>query len=193
MPQKVRNPEGSNDIFILVSCSNVIPLKRVDLIIDALVKLPLNIKIKWIHFGSGSQFLDIKAKAQLMLSEKSNISYDLKGHLNNYEIMEYYLNNHIDCFITVSSAEAGIPVSVLEALSVGIPVIATNVGGMKFGVSENGVLLPSTPTAEQICGAIIRIISGDRLKLRDKSFEIWSKNFNTNDIKRKFISLINDL
>ncbi|NCO54621.1 MAG: glycosyltransferase, partial [Bacteroidetes bacterium] len=34
----------------------------------------------------------------------------------------------VDLFINVSESE-GIPVSIMEALSAGIPVIATNVGG----------------------------------------------------------------
>ena len=39
----------------LVSCSNLIPLKRADLIIAALALLPESIRVDWHHFGDGTE------------------------------------------------------------------------------------------------------------------------------------------
>ena len=43
-------------------------------------------------------------------------------------MLDYYKNNIIDIFINLSASE-GIPVSIMDAISFGIPCIATNVGG----------------------------------------------------------------
>ena len=59
-----------SDIFRIVSCSNLIPLKRVEMIIDGLglasAKLP-NKRIEWIHFGEGFLQNDLKEYAKSKL------------------------------------------------------------------------------------------------------------------------------
>ena len=53
-------------------------------------------------------------------------------------------------FINLSSSE-GIPVSIMEAQSFGIPVIATNVGGSgEIVVSETGVLVDENRTEASV-------------------------------------------
>lgn len=50
--------------------------------------------------------------------------------------------NDFDLFVNMSLSE-GIPVSIMEAISFGIPIIATNVGGNAEIVNdETGVLIP---------------------------------------------------
>ena len=57
-------------------------------------------------------------------------------------------------FINVSSTE-GIPVSIMEAMSFGIPVIATAVGGTPEIVNnENGYLLSKDPSAKELAEVI---------------------------------------
>ena len=64
------------------------------------------------------------------------------GHYPNEELLRYYGSNHVDLFINTSSTE-GVPVSIMEAQSFGIPVIATDTGGVKEVVTEGtGSLLP---------------------------------------------------
>jgi len=48
--------------------------------------------------------------------------------LPHNDVLNYYASNPVDVFINTSSSE-GLPVSIMEAMSFGIPVIATNVGG----------------------------------------------------------------
>ncbi|MCQ2450664.1 MAG: glycosyltransferase [Clostridia bacterium] len=127
------------DIFNIVSCSNVIPVKRVDLIIKALSRIT-DKKICWTHFGDGELLKDVKVEAENILPE--NISVSFKGRIPNSEIYEYYNKNNVNLFINVSSSE-GLPVSIMEAISFGIPVIATDVGGTNEIVidGKNGYLL----------------------------------------------------
>ncbi len=120
-------------VFRIVSCSGIIPLKRVDYIVDALSLLAeaqCLKEIEWVHFGGGEHEELIKQYADSKLREYENVKYMFMGKTDNDLIHEYYSCNSVDCFITTSSTE-GFPVSILEAMSYGIPIIATDVGGIK--------------------------------------------------------------
>lgn len=141
--------------FVLVSCSNVIDIKRIDLIIEALalVEEP----VRWIHIGDGVLKESLYAKAQEVLAQKENIAYEWKGALPNHAVMEFYRQQAVHCFITTTSTEGGNPVSIQEALSYGIPVIGTKVSDIPFMVEGNGILLGENPEPQEIAGAISRM------------------------------------
>lgn len=122
---KQRYPD--NDVISFVSCSSLVPVKRVDKIFEYLNEYAKNTNkfIKWTHFGSGELYDNI---ITLINKKVSNLDIILKGHMPKQRIMEEYKSDKYDIFINLSSSE-GIPVSIMEAISVGLPVIATNVGG----------------------------------------------------------------
>ncbi len=133
------NYDGNSDVFRVVSCSNVIPLKRIELIIEALALLSernLKKRIEWIHFGGGELEALIRDYAQKKLGSCDRITYSFRGKTDNDLIHEYYSDKRVDCFITTSSTEGGTPISIQEAMSYGIPIIATNVGGIKEALEE---------------------------------------------------------
>ncbi len=135
---KFNNGFPNNSNIHIVSCSNLIPLKRVHLILQAL-ELITDIPVKWTHFGDGELLEGIKAKAT---SLPKNITAEFPGRIPNSDIYDYYNHNNVNLFINVSESE-GLPVSIMEAISFGIPVIATNVGGTSEIVQNNinGLLL----------------------------------------------------
>ena len=135
LPQKM-NPTTNN--FLVVSCSNIIPLKRVGLIAKAL-GLITDLEIEWVHFGGGESNV-LNQALNLM---PSNIKVRLMGNTSNVDVLEWYRQNSPSLFINVSTTE-GIPVSIMEALSFGIPVVATDVGGTSEIVNNvNGYLINS--------------------------------------------------
>ncbi|WP_065220244.1 MULTISPECIES: glycosyltransferase [Butyricimonas] len=172
------NPDKSNDFFRIVSCSNLIPVKRVELIIDMLANLSENYtNIEWIHFGSGQYYEYISRYAEKKLKKNH---FEFMGIVPNSQIMEYYQNNHVDVFVNVSSSE-GIPVSIMEACSCGIPVIATNVGGTSEIVhdKQNGYLLDKNFKLDTFTNCIEDLIQNE-YKLNDmrkQSRQIWKNLF----------------
>ncbi len=62
----------------------------------------------------------------------------------------------------MSSNSEGLPVSLLEAFSLGLPAIVTDVGGMAEVVrlAEAGLIVPAADPAE-MAGAILRLASSD--------------------------------
>lgn len=106
---------------------------------------------EWIHIGGGEEFEDLK---QLVEGEGKNLDVLLKGSLTSEAIMEFYQAEPITCFISLSKSE-GLPVSMMEAMSFGIPVVSTDVGGCSEIVNENtGVLLPENYTDEDVRNAV---------------------------------------
>jgi glycosyltransferase involved in cell wall biosynthesis len=130
--------ESQNQIPVLVSVSSLVDFKRVGLIAQALkhYESPL----KWIHFGSGPLWNEIKSQVAAL---PNNIQVELKGHVENEDVLNFYSCNHVDMFISSSESE-GLPVSMMEAQSFNIPILSCNVGGISEIVinEKTGILLP---------------------------------------------------
>ncbi|MDN5343700.1 MULTISPECIES: glycosyltransferase [Oceanotoga] len=195
--QESLSKKSVDNTFRIVSCSYLNPVKRVDLIIDSLVKASekINKKISWTHFGDGPLRNKMGKKAKEKFKDK-NLEYDFKGNVMNTEILSYYRNNPVDLFLNLSSSE-GLPVSIMEAISFGIPVIATDVGGTKDIVkSENGALLKADPSFEEVARKIKRITSmneDDIEKLKENSVKIFNEKVNAKINYNEFIEKINRL
>lgn len=180
---------GMGKEFHIVSCSNVIPLKRVDLIIEGL-SLINDINIKWVHIGAGIESEKMQQLARQKLA--NNVQYEFLGRLENSEVIEYYRRHNVNCFITTTSTE-GNPVSVQEALSFGIPVIATNVSDIPRMIDHNGVLLSENPTGIEIANAIRSIAHmgyNEYHELRVNSYKIFSRDYNE---EKNYQELLEDL
>jgi len=180
---------------IIASCSHLIHFKRVHLIIEALSLID-NIMLNWVHFGSGELYNELKNNAELLLKDKSNIQFKFMGQTGNADIRAYYANNNPDLFIHTSSSE-GLPVSIIEALSYGIPVIGLDADGVKEVVSSrNGELLPRDATPAEIARSIekILLLPAKKIeKLREESYRLWEQNHHPVKNNNHFIQSIQSL
>ncbi|MFA7273179.1 MAG: glycosyltransferase [Crocinitomicaceae bacterium] len=183
---------SNNEIFTLVSCSNLIKVKRVDLIAKALGEID-DIKIKWVHFGDGVCREMIEEFIQNM---PDAISVELKGSVSNKEIYAYYAKLKPDLFINVSSSE-GVPVSIMEAMSFGIPVIATDVGGNGEIVNQkNGFLLHSSASIEEIAECILNFARLEKLDIvlyQNNSFSTWFEKYNSKENYLTFLRFVMEI
>lgn len=166
--------ESCNEGFHIVSCSNLISLKRVHLIAEALAILK-NRQIENIHWtciGDGPEKERI-----VTLLDNNNVrnQVEMKGRISNKEVIEFYKSSYCDLFINVSTSE-GLPVSIMEAQSFGIPVIATDVGGTREIVSNScGTLLSQKITS----GELATIIEG-YCSLSEDTLQEYRRNARTN-------------
>lgn len=174
------NVQSGGDELSIVSCSFVVDIKRVHLIVEAIDYL-LNddpsLNIKWTHIGDGKLFDEIRAYASEKLKGRAEIVF--KGYLAQDQVMDVYRNEKFDVFINVSLCE-GIPVSLMEASSVGIPMIATDVGGSGEIVnSKNGVLISVNSDIRTIASALIRFKDKfSSLEYRKNARLCWEAKFN---------------
>jgi glycosyltransferase involved in cell wall biosynthesis len=166
--------------FHIVSCSSIIPLKRVHLIVEALSHLK-DVPIVWRHFGGGQLANELQSLAVEKLSSDA-VEFEFMGQVNNVQIHDFYSSNKVDLFINVSEFE-GLPVSIMEALRYSIPVIATNVGGVNEIIKNdfNGLLLSANPEPAEVANAISKFIglsAEAKEKFNQNAFEFWNTNYN---------------
>lgn len=151
------NPYCMKKEKTIVTCSHMIQLKRLDLLIEALSMIQ-DRKIRWIHFGEGALREQTTQYAEKLLGEKKNIQYEFRGYTPNQEILSIYETVFVNLFVNCSDVE-GIPVSVMEAMAFGIPVIGRNVGGMAEIVDPScGILMPSKIEPRDLAASITDIL-----------------------------------
>ena len=182
----------SSDETLICSCSNLIPVKQVDRIIEVLSMLEIS-NLHWVHFGDGPLRTELEAMAKKLLS---NVKYEFRGIVPNNEILDFYASRHVDLFINLSSSE-GIPVSIMEALSAGIPVVATNVGGTAEAVNDqNGFLISAdfnSADVAQIITNYLNLNPAQQQQYRKNACDFWKDNFEAEKNYTEFFNLIESL
>ena len=182
----------SDESHLIVSCSFLRETKRVHLIVEALAHIT-SVNVHWIHFGDGHLRNSLEQLAKSSLSSKGNIRYIFYGEIINQELHHFYSENYVSLFINTSASE-GIPVTIMEAMSYGIPVIAPNVGGVSELVSEeNGFIYPKDYPAEKIAlliGDILAAPPAHYQALRARAYNTWNTRYNAD---RNFSTFVADL
>lgn len=181
----------------IVSCAYISKRKRLDLIVDLIKKLNEQVdEILWIHIGSGELEEKIKSYASLILDKGI---YEFKGNVEDKEIFEIYKKYNPDFFVNLSDSE-GIPVSLLEALSVGIPGVVRNIGGNSDAIINNfnGILLsPLFPNEQLMIETANKIVSiytdqKQHIKMSLNARKLWKERFDANsNIAKMCMDIIN--
>lgn len=154
VPLPPSHPQAPPDPPLVVSCSTLIPRKQVSLIPEVLCACDR--QLRWVHFGDGPEREKVEAAAA---SLPDSIAWELRGWVDNAEIADFYARNPVSALLSLSRSE-GVPVSMMEAQSFGIPIVALAVGGVPEIVqAETGVLLAPESSrgevAEALAGALV--------------------------------------
>lgn len=183
----VKDPGGvarpsEDGVLRLVSCSNFHPVKRIDLLFDSVIIAAKNRpaqKIEWTHFGGAKEIRE--QYSQRVANEfPANAKASFPGYQTQHDLFQTYLATPVDVFLNVSSTE-GTSVAMMEAISCGIPVLATAVGGNVEVVREkNGFLLSENPTPDEIADALLMVCDKreEWLEKRQGSREVWLERYN---------------
>jgi glycosyltransferase involved in cell wall biosynthesis len=184
---KINNHNVKKD-YIIVSCSSILDFKRVHIIPKILNKIN-SIKIKWIHFGSGNYQRKLEEEC---FNLNINIDFELKGHVENDQILNFYANNKVDLFLSLSKME-GLPFSMMEAQSYGIPIIGYDIDGIPEIVINDitGFLLSENMNDNEIANIIKNALLNPLD--RGKIYHLWEENFNAKKNYEEFTNLILNL
>ncbi len=180
------------DDFHIVTCSRTTQIKRLDRLVSALANLlESDMKIRWTHIGDGPLQQDVVNSAK---SRLTFMKTEFLGNVDNLDVINYYKQNPVSLFVNVSLNE-GLPVSIMEAISFGIPVIATDVGGTGEIVKDgfNGFLLDKDFSDGEFVNLLNRIYTMSREEyesFRSNARTFWEKNFNAAYNYPAFISQI---
>jgi len=172
----------SSEDFTIISCADIKALKRVHLIAQSLFFS--NEKINWIHVGNLEYGSDKTSKKSLTnaldeLKKNKNINFTFLGSIDNKSFMEIYRRQYVNLFVNVSTTE-GLPFSMIEASSFGVPIISTDVGGCSEIVDQFGVVLPVNLTPKNLIEEILRFKHSKKNSQinRNKIRANWELKFN---------------
>ena len=177
----------------IVSCSNVVPLKRVEYIADAVALLAERLhneggigdvkSLCWTHIGDGPQRValeqHIKSRIAAAGFPANLCRVEFKGAMPHREVLEYYRKNHIDLFIHASRSEGG-PVVIMEAASFAIPVISTKVGAVDEMIPQEWII-PVEATPDILVDKVVEYLllpDGKRLALKEQNRRVWEERWN---------------
>jgi glycosyltransferase involved in cell wall biosynthesis len=154
-PPPGRSPASRDGVFRIASCSFVTPIKRLDKLVDALAVLagrhPAG-AIAWHHVGDGPERAALERRAAQALGHRVTTTFH--GHVPAGRVTAFYAATPLDAFVNVSDSE-GVPVSLMEAMSCGLPVLAPAIGGIPELVTAGaGVLLPPRPEVGAIADGL---------------------------------------
>jgi colanic acid/amylovoran biosynthesis glycosyltransferase len=184
---------SSHSDFVISCPANLLPVKGHRFLIEAcalLLKWGIK-KFKCLIIGDGP--LQKKIRQQIL---KYGLQEHVKllGRLPHNELMELYRRGKIDTvvlpsIVTEDGAKEGIPVSLMEAMAYGIPVISTNTGGIPELITNGAGILVPPASSEMLARAIKQLIKDEKLRFRlsESGYQQVSTNFN---IYRNSIELL---
>ena len=177
--EKIRNKlEIPQNAKVVLSVRRLVYKNGLDTLIEcAETAIKSNAQLIFLVVGTGPDFKAVRTKvSQKGISERCKIV----GFVSDMDLPAYY--NAADLFVLPSKSGEGLPLVGLEAMSCGVPVIATDVGGIsEVMVKSCGKLVPpDTPSAlaEAILEFSGKNLSPFRRQLREIVVEKFSWDSN---------------
>jgi glycosyltransferase involved in cell wall biosynthesis len=133
------------DAIVVLTVRRLVYKNGIDTLIEsAEIAIKKNPTIVFLVVGTGPDFDEIKTKTKQMGIEKK---FRLTGFVSDEDLPFYY--NVADFFVLPSKSGEGLPLVALEAMACGLPVIATNVGGISEIMMEDygKVVPPNAPNS----------------------------------------------
>ena len=144
--------------------------KGQDLLIDAISELPEDSRSKFhvTIVGDGALRQELENK-----SIQNNLPISFVGYSKN---VDKYLNES-DIFI-LPSRDEGFPISILEAMRLGLPVISTRVAGIPEMIIHESTGLLIEPTAADLKNILSNIQNFEWIEMGNNSRLLFSEKFN---------------
>lgn len=154
-------PSSAFKKLSFISCSRVAPEKRVDYNIRFLRALAVarpDYEIRLTHLGGSTEEIErlgeLAGKPDPIFGVQPNFKAQFSGNLPHPQVIDIMINGQYDWYILLSTVE-GLPVAMMEAMSLGIPPVITDAGGSTEAVDDEcGIVLPLHPEPEQFVRGI---------------------------------------
>ena len=172
----------SNDEKIIIFVGRLHPVKGIEYLIKALELIrQKNAKTKLIIVGDGEEMERLE-KLVKELNLTNNVMF--VGRISNEDIPKYMTLSDV---LVLPSLKEGFPITLLEAMASGLPIIATNVGGVPEIIKngENGFLVePKNP--EAIAEKVLLLFENNELykQIVEKNKED-GKRYSWEDVTKK--------
>ncbi len=149
LPEESQERENIHTPLSLLFVGRLSKVKRIDVIIKAIKKCDIDCLFTIVGDGEENDELH-KLTTVLNVQEKVNFI----GKVKPEDVKKYMINNDI---LIMNSTLEGKPMTIIEALSYGMPVITTPVGGIPSLVRDDENAIFTNGTDEEIVYAIKKI------------------------------------
>jgi glycosyltransferase involved in cell wall biosynthesis len=184
----------SNEPFQITTLGRLVEKKGITFLISAMKSIFAEYpNVNLIIGGDGPLLNTLRSQAvELNFQEKIQFS----GSINWNEVPEFLANS--DIFILPSIPDRrgnvdGLPTVLLEAMSSGVAVIATDIGGVNMVVSnqDNGIIIPHGDV-QAIENSILKLISDDALRknLGTAARETILKKYNWQSVVERISTIL---
>lgn len=165
-----------NDI-IFISVGNLNSGKNPETIIRAFLDLEFSNRYKLVFLGTGPLAVNCKKMSE------NNPNIIFKGHVNN--VTKYLAIS--DFFVSASLAE-GLPNSVLEAMSCGLPVLLSNIEPHKeiLKFNSNAGCFFETKNYKDCAFSLSSLLSRDYEKMSSAAKKIIKERFTAEKMSRSY-------
>lgn len=169
--------------FNFVTVGSLFHIKGYDILIEAFAKIAHDNNFKLTIVGDGNQRTLLQ---QLIVKHNLQSKVLLVGRKSRPEVADILANS--DVYVS-SSRNENFSVSVLEALSVGLPVVATICGGIKECINvSNGLLVP-TEDVNALSSAMLKITQNISNYNRESIAQDFENRFSTKTIVNNLVSI----
>jgi len=185
-----------SDAFVFLYAGRLVRAKGIHFLLDAFSQvLKINPRARLLIAGSSAQEPNPEPLyAQALLEKAKELGNAVKfvGGFPNDQMPQVYAA--ADVTILPSLASEGIPLSLLESMACGVPVIATDIGGIPEIVfhRRNGLLISKERVAEELPYAMQELME-DRALWRDcaeAAADYVARNHTYQIVAQKFMAVL---
>jgi glycosyltransferase involved in cell wall biosynthesis len=179
----------SKDAVVVLTVRRLVYKHGIDTLIEtANIAVKKNLKIIFLVVGKGPDFNNVQLRIEQLGIEKN---FRLTGFVKDEDLPFYY--NAADFFVLPSKSGEGLPLVALEAMACGLPVIATNVGGIReILMKDYGKLVPPN-NPELLAKAILEFSDIDFSSRKKEMRAIMEEKYSWDKNVERLIEIYEEL
>ncbi len=150
-PNQLNKKNNSSDEFKIVMVANLVPVKGLEVLLEAIKSLN-NSKYKLLILGNTSNSYGEKMR---QLVKKLGIENQVNFSGKKEDVRPYILESDLFIIPTLDQGrKEGMPMALVEAMSLGMPVLGSNITGIKYVLKDFQELLFEAGNSEELSSKI---------------------------------------
>ncbi|MBU2883731.1 glycosyltransferase [Psychrosphaera sp. B3R10] len=187
VPAQMPIQDRTNNAKVITTVGRLDPIKNQTMLMKAfqLAKEKSNVMdttiLQFVGDGPSYQELD---------TFKSTLTHQSDIHMLGYRSDVDDILSGTDLFALSSHYEA-MPMTILESMALGIPVVTTNVGGISKFITDNEVWFVEPNNAEQMSELFVQILSGstDVQQKVERAYNLVSSKYSVESMVAQYMTL----
>jgi len=179
----------SENAIVVLTVRRLVYKNGIDTLIDAAsIAVKKNPKIVFLVVGKGPDLENVKLQVARLGIEAN---FRLTGFVSDEDLPSYY--NVADLFVLPSKSGEGLPLVALEGMACGLPVIATDVGGIREILREDYGKLVAPNKPELFAEAVLDFATVDFSSRSEELRVMVEKRFSWDANVKRLVEIYEEL